>query len=123
MTNKSFSDLRKQSSNIEKIAKQLKDSEGKKNYDDNRFWKAALDKAGNGQADIRFLPPAQGEDSSYIKYFSHGFKGAGGYFIENCPTTLGGQCPLCEDNGLHWNEGEDGQAFVRERGSKRKLNY
>ena len=123
MTNKSFSELRKQSSNIDKIAKQLKDSEGKKNYDDNRFWQAALDKAGNGQADIRFLPAPQGEDLSYVKYWSHGFKGAGGWFIENCPTTLGLPCPVCEDNGVHWNEGEEGQKFVRERKSKRKLNY
>lgn len=120
---KSFSELRQQSSNIDKIAKQLKDSEGKKNYDDNRFWKAALDKAGNGQADIRFLPAPQGEQLSYVKYFSHNFKGLGGWFIENCPTTLGLPCPVCEDNGVHWNEGEDGQKFVRTRQSKRKLHY
>lgn len=122
-TNKSFSELRKQSSNIDKIAKQLKDSEGKKNYDDNRFWKAALDKAGNGQADIRFLPAPQNEQLSYVKYFSHNFKGPGGWFIENCPTTLGLPCPVCEDNGVHWNEGEEGQKFVRTRQSKRKLHY
>lgn len=123
MTNKSFSELRKQSSNISQIAKQLKDAEGKKNYDDDRFWSAALDKAGNGQALIRFLPAPQNEEASFVKFWSHGFKGAGGWFIEKCPTTLGLPCPLCEDNGVHWNEGEEGIKLVRERKSKRKLNF
>ena len=123
MSNKSFSELRSQSSNVAAIAKQLVDKNTKKSYDDNRFWQAALDKAGNGQALIRFLPAPKDESDSYVQFWSHGFKGPGGWFIENCPTTLGLQCPVCEDNGLHWNQGEEGQKFVRERGSKRKLNY
>src|ERR1035437_9892003 len=113
---KSFSDLRNQSAGVASIAKALTDKSTKKNFDDARFWQAALDKAGNGQALIRFLPPPVDEQDSFIQYWSHGFKGPGGWFIENCATTIGLPCPVCEDNGVHWQQGEDGQKFVRERG-------
>lgn len=123
MTTKSFSELRKQSTNIEKIAKQLKDSTSKKNYDDSRFWKAQLDKAGNGAADIRFLPAPQDEENTFVQYWDHFYKGPGGHYVENCPTTLGNPCPMCEDNTRHWKEGKEGEDFVRGRGSKRQLHY
>lgn len=119
----SFSDLRKQSKNIEQVQKTLKNSEGKKDYKDARFWKAALDKTGNGEAVIRFLPAPPNEDLSYVKLWSHFFNGPGGYYIENCPTTVGLDCPCCEDNGVHWKSGDAGMAFVRNRGSKRHLEY
>ena len=121
--NTSFSDLRKQSANIEKIAQNIKDKEGTKNYEDNRFWLAALDKAGNGMADIRFLPPPKDEDASYVRFYNHGFKAPGGWVFEKCPTTIGLDCPICEDNGRHWNSGDEGQKFVRKRGSSRRANY
>lgn len=120
---KSFSDLRKQSKNIEQIQKTMKDSEGKKDFKDSRFWKAALDKAGNGEAVIRFLPAPPNEDLAYVKLWSHFFQGPGGYFIENCPTTIGLNCPCCEDNGVHWKSGDAGIELVRKRNSKRKLEY
>jgi hypothetical protein len=121
---KSFSELRSQTSNIEKVAKQLQDSE-KKNFEvDTRFWKAALDKAGNGSAVIRFLDAPKDEDSVFVQYYEHFFKGPGGQsFVEMCPTSLGRDCPVCEDNGRHWKEGEAGEAFVRERKSSRQSHY
>jgi hypothetical protein len=54
--------------------------------------------------------------------FSHGFQGKGGWFIENCPTTLGKKCPVCEANNELWNSGiEDDKTVARDR--KRKLSY
>jgi hypothetical protein len=54
--------------------------------------------------------------------FSHGFQGKGGWFIENCPTTLGLPCPVCEGNNELWNSGvESDKEIARQR--KRKLSY
>lgn len=120
---KSFSDLRKQSKNIEQVQKTIKDSTTKKDFKDSRFWKAQCDKAGNGEALIRFLPAPPNEDLSYIKIWSHFFQSQGGWYTDNCPTTLGQNCPVCEDNGVHWKSGDAGIEFVRKRKSKRKLDY
>jgi len=71
---------------------------------------------------IRFLPPEDGDDVPWARLFSHGFQGKGGWFIENCPTTIGGKCPLCEVNNDLWNSGlESDKDIARQR--KRKLSY
>lgn len=101
---------------LEKINK------GSESYKDDRFWKPELDQAKNGYAVIRFLPPVEGEDIPWVRVFNHGFQGPGGWFIENCPTTLGLKCPVCEANGLLWNSGsEKDKEIARKR--KRKLSY
>ena len=128
MTTKSFSDLRKNSANFEDLAKTLKATETKKDYKDPRadyFWQATRDKAGNADALIRFLPAPPGEELPWVKYWSHGFenKANGKWLIDNCPTSIGLPCPICEDNGEHWNTGPDGEQFVRDRRSARKLHY
>ena len=38
---------------------------------DERFWTPAVDKAGNGYAVIRFLPPSQGEDLPWVRIYDH----------------------------------------------------
>ena len=44
------------------------------------------------------------------------------WLIDNCLTTLGQQCPVCEANRELWNTGsKDNQNIVRDR--KRKLSY
>lgn len=101
---------------LEKINK------GAESYKDDRFWKPELDQAKNGYAVIRFLPPVEGEDIPWVRVFNHGFQGPGGWFIENCPTTLGLKCPVCEANSLLWNSGsEKDKEIARKR--KRKLSY
>ena len=71
---------------------------------------------------IRFLPAPEGEDIPIVRVFSHGFQGKGGWFIENCPTTIGRKCPVCEANNELWNSGiEDNKKVARDR--KRKLSY
>jgi len=90
---------------------------------DNRIWKPAVDKAGNGYAVIRFLPAPDNPDIPWVKYYSHGFKGeTGKWFIEDCPTSVGETCPVCEANSKLWNSGiDDDKEIARDR--KRRLHY
>ena len=119
-----FSDLKKSSvTNIDKLTKELdKLSEGSNSYKDDRFWKPELDKSGNGYAVIRFLPPVDGEELPWARYWSHGFKGKGGWYIEKSLTTLGKKDPVSELNSELWNTGlESDKDIARQR--RRKLNY
>lgn len=109
----SFADLQNQLEQQDK---------GKQNFDDERFWYPERDKEGNASAIIRFLPTAEGDELPMMKFFSHSKKFSGGWFIEECPTTIGGKCPLCEENDVLWNSGKDGQAEVRDN-RKRKMRY
>lgn len=118
-----FKDFKNKSKNsINDLMKKLEDS-SKKDYRDDRFWKAEPDKMGNGFAVIRFLPPVDGEDCPWIKLFSHAFQGPGGWYIENSLTTLNGQKdPVSELNSQLWNTGsEEDKNIARSR--KRKTTY
>lgn len=119
----SFSDFKKRSKNsVEDLSKKLESLNSKESYKDDRFWKPGLDSSKNGYAVIRFLPPVEGEDVPFVKLYSHAFQGKGGWFIENCRTTLGEKCPICEANTELWNSGlEEDKDIARKR--KRKLNY
>ena len=90
--------------------------------DDDRFWKAELDKSGNGYAVIRFLPATNGEDMPYVRGFNHGFQGPGGWYIENSLTTLGQKDPLAEYNSTLWNSGIEANKEIA-RKQKRRLTY
>tara|TARA_Y100000310_G_scaffold15713_1_gene15809 strand:+ start:12102 stop:12995 length:894 start_codon:yes stop_codon:yes gene_type:complete len=93
-------------------------------YTDDRIWKAATDKTGNGYAVIRFLPEPEGEETPWVEKFTHGFKGKSGWYIENCPTSLKGQtkCPVCEENNKLWNtEIEANQNIARNRKRRREF--
>jgi hypothetical protein len=123
----SFANLKRQSGNLDKLAKAVEalsqTSEGSEKSDN--YWKPEVDKSGNGMATIRFLPAseADGEDGlPWVKIFSHGFQGPGGWLIDNCLTTKNQQCPVCEHNSQLWNSGiEANKDVVRKQ--KRKLNY
>jgi hypothetical protein len=93
--------------------------------DDTRFWQPTVDKSGNGMATIRFLPAPgiDGEDGlPWVRKFDHGFQGPGGWFIDNCLTTLGEKCPVCEHNSTLWNSGVDANKEIV-RKQKRRLSY
>ena len=123
-----FSKLKKSSGNLDKLTKAIEQlsssSEGGKSDKDN-YWQPEVDKAGNGLAVIRFLPAAavDGDDGlPWAKIFGHGFQGPGGWLIDNCLTTKGQQCPVCEHNNKLWNSGiEANKEIVRKQ--KRKLSY
>ena len=112
--------LAKLKAKVEELSASSEVSSDKDNY-----WKPEVDKAGNGMATIRFLPasPADGEDGlPWVKVFSHGFQGPGGWLIDNCLTTNNQQCPVCEHNNKLWNSGVEANKNVA-RNQKRKLNY
>lgn len=90
---------------------------------DDRYWKAELDKVGNGSAEIRFLLSKNPDDVPFVKIYDHGFQGpTGKWLIEHCPTTIGKECPVCEANGTLWNSGIDSdKEIVRKR--KRKVSF
>jgi hypothetical protein len=118
-----FKDLKKNSTSVaSKLQEELEKSNKTNDYKDDRFWRPTLDSASNGYAVIRFLPAVEGEDIPWVKLYSHAFKGKGGWFIHNCPTTLGEKCPVCEANSELWNSGtESDKRIARDR--KRKLTY
>ena len=123
----SFANLKRNSNSFEKLSKAVEaTSAGTENSkDDTRFWQPEVDKAGNGMAIIRFLPaPAvDGDDAlPWVRTFSHGFQGPGGWFIDNCLTTLNEKCPVCEHNNTLWNSGIEANKDVA-RKQKRKLSY
>ena len=124
----SFADLKKSRSQaLEKLTGELSKlsnkEDGKKSYEDERFWKPTVDKAGNGMATIRFLPSPEGEDMPWIQMFSHSIQGpTGQWLIDNCLTTINQKCPVCEHNTVLWNSGiEANKEVVRKQ--KRKLQY
>lgn len=124
----SFADLKKSRSQaLEKLTGELSKlgnkEDGKKSYEDDRFWKPTVDKAGNGMATIRFLPSPEGEDMPWVQVFSHSIQGpTGQWLIDNCLTTINQKCPVCEHNTVLWNSGiEANKEIVRKQ--KRKLQY
>ena len=124
----SFANLKRNRSDIKTLTKAIEATSqpaeaGSK--EDTRFWQPEVDKAGNGMAVIRFLPaPAvDGDDAlPWVRTFSHGFQGPGGWFIDNCLTTLNEKCPVCEHNNTLWNSGIEANKEIA-RKQKRKLTY
>jgi hypothetical protein len=124
----SLSDLKKSNSNFDFLQKELEkianpEKEKTSYQEDTRYWRAAVDKAGNGYAVIRFLPAIEGEELPWVRVFSHGFQGPSGrWYIENSLTTLGKSDPVSDANNELWNSGsEANKELARKR--KRRLNY
>jgi hypothetical protein len=124
-----FANLKRDRSSLDKLTKAINDTQSGSSEagskDDTRFWQPSVDKSGNGMAQIRFLPaPAvDGDDAlPWVRTFSHGFQGPGGWFIDNCLTTLNDKCPVCEHNNTLWNSGIEANKDIA-RKQKRKLTY
>lgn len=120
----SLSELKKRSSDIGALQSKFKNKKEYENKADDRFWSCTLQDDGTGSATIRFLPTPQGDDAPFIKRHSHGFQepSTGRWFIENCPSTIGGKNPVLEENTRLWNSGiESDKEIVRRR--KRKTKY
>ena len=120
-----FSDLKKKSSLgslTSKLVQEVEKMNSSSGSSDERLWKPEVDKAGNGFAVIRFLSAPEGEDIPWAKVYTHAFQGPGGWFIDDCLTTINQNCPVCEANRELWNTGSKAnQEIVRQR--KRKLSY
>lgn len=114
---------------LESILAEVDKFSQKRNYsedgaDDPRFWYPALDKAGNGNAIIRFLPAHDEEAIPFVRFWWHSFQGPTGSWIfrEMCPTTKGRKCPICEYNRILWNSGDDDKKKQASK-QKRKLQF
>lgn len=124
----SFASLKKnRSTQLESLTAELNKLNTKSTQAaDDRFWYPAVDKAGNGYAVIRFLPPTDGEDVPFVRVWDHGFKGpTGKWYIENSLTTIGEQDPVAEYNSKLWNATDDDNSPQRRqaRAQKRRLTY
>ena len=125
-----FDSLKRNRSSLEKLTKAIEattqsTSTESGSREDPRLWQPTVDKAGNGMAIIRFLPaPAvDGEDAlPWVRVFSHGFQGPGGWYIENSLTTLNQKDPVSEYNSTLWNSGIEANKEIA-RKQKRRLNY
>ena len=125
----SFKDLKNnRMDNLKNLTKQVEKLAEKPSYEDDRIWKPEKDKTGNGYCVIRFLPASTGEDVPWVRIWTHGFKGPGGWYIENSLTTprkdypSGSDDPVSKANTALWNSGiESDKSIARER--KRKLSY
>ena len=124
----SFANLKRERNSLSKLNKAIESSKQPAeagSRDDTRFWQPTVDKSGNGMAVIRFLPapPLDGDDAlPWVRVFSHGFQGPGGWYIENSLTTLNKKDPVSEYNSMLWNRGDDaGKEQARKQ--KRRLLY
>jgi len=126
MSFNSLSELRKNRGNFDSLMKAVEsiaNPSNDKKSDDDRFWKPTVDKAGNGQAVLRFLPAPAGEELPWVRVFDHGFQGpTGKWYIENSLTTINKPDPVGELNSELWNSGIEANKEIA-RKQKRRLSY
>lgn len=124
-----FATLKKSSNSLDRLTKEIeKINAPAERLGDERFWYPEVDKAGNGYAIIRFLPPpaVDGDSLPWVRVFNHGFKGPSGkWYIENSLTTLGQKDPVSQYNSQLWNSSTDDNSPARKqaRDQKRRLTY
>lgn len=104
------------SDTMNKIREQTS-NKGTNSYKDERIYYPEFNDNGTAQAIIRFLPSPD-TDIPFVNVYSHSIKGPGGWYIENCPTTLKKECPVCKANSAIWNTDQD-----TARARKRKQSY
>lgn len=121
-----FADLKNNKASAFKAIQEKVEASQNSYVEDKNYWQPAVDKAGNGYAVVRFLPAPAGEDASFVKLYTHGFKGpTGKWYIENSLTTLNEKDPVAKFNSELFNSTEDDKHPNREqaRKQKRRLNY
>ncbi len=123
----SFANLKSNRTDVSKLAQAAAEISGQKQttnkYEDTRFWKPTVDEAGNGFAQVRFLPASEGQELPWVRYFDHFFKGpTGQWYVEKSLTTLGNNDPVSEHNSRLWNSGIDEDKEIA-RKQKRRLHY
>ena len=95
-----------------------------KTSDDDRIWKAKLNKDGTGYAVVRFLPGKDLNKTPWIRIYDHGFQSpeTGKWYIEKSLTTIGQQDPVSEYNSKLWNSGIESNKEIA-RKQKRRTSY
>lgn len=103
---------------LNKLASKSEDTSSR----DDNYWKPTVDKSGNGSAVIRFLPEPEGEDFPFVRYWTHGFQGPGGWYIEKSLSSINKTDPVMEYNGKLWNSGIESNKEIA-RKQKRNLHF
>lgn len=82
--------------------------------DDANMWKLTLNKEGNGQAIIRFLPPMEGE-APWVEYIDFFFEGPSGkWYVEKSLETFNWEADPCgEFMRTKYKEGDAGQKYLK----------
>lgn len=106
---------------LEKLQKQVSDMKQSGSKDD-RYWSPTVDASGVGSAVLRFLPAKSDDETPFAKTYRHAFQENNSWFIDNCPTTIGQECPVCVANSKLWNSGLDVDK-EEARKHKRRLEY
>jgi hypothetical protein len=119
----------KQHSTVDNLKSAVDELQKYASYQDTRFWRPELDKAGNGYAVIRLLPAPKVDlekdekAQAFIRRFRHQFKNdRGEHYIENCLTTLGKRDPVADLCKILYNTGDEGDKKLASL-YKRKVNY
>lgn len=127
---KGFAGLKNRRTNYDELAKKFETKSGAGRSDDDRFYYPERDSSGNGYALIRFLPTTDDAEAPFVEYFNHSFKGpTGKWFWDKCRTSIGEECPVCQNNRQIVNDhGGDWAAvppnvqnLVRQRSRKRQF--
>jgi len=117
LKNSSQDSLRKLTEQVSKMTS----PSGGKEEEANKFWKATVDKTGNGSAILRFLPAPDGEDVPFVRFWDHGFQGpTGKWYIEKSRTSLGEKDPVAEYNSKLWRESDNDDSPQRKQARKQK---
>lgn len=97
--------------NTENSVQSLKtslESQEKNSYDflGDKRWKPSFPKdSGAVEYLIRFLPFPDTDKPQFLRTYSHSFtdKATSTKVYETCPTTVGENCPICENNKQNWD--------------------
>lgn len=95
----SFATLKRNKGNFAELREAIKTATKTSYEKDERIWKLTTDKTGKGEAVIRFLPTAENDTAPFVLLYTHFFKSERNqWYISNCQTTLGQDCPCCDEN-------------------------
>lgn len=123
MTSNAFASLKKKrSTNMESLNNELQKMDRKSGGADDRYWKIECDKAGNGYAVIRFLDTPANEDFPFVRIMDHGFKGPGGWYIENSRVSIGEPDFAKEYISSLWDKGTE-EAKTTARAIKMRTSF
>ncbi len=120
MTAASFKSMKKKrSAMFDDIKEQFtKKASSFQKEDDSMYWKPTKDKAGNGFAILRFLPPPGDEVHQFVRTIKYAWQGPNGWYIENSRKMLGqgAEDPCFDYLNRLWNTGtEENKTLYRAR--------
>lgn len=108
--------------NLQDLTKKLEEANASTGFvQDERLYKPGFDKTeGRGYARVRLLPNQHGD--SYVRVYSHNFKGKKGYYNETSRKTIGEKDPVGLANASLWAHSEaTGQPELQNICKQRKL--